>query len=65
MGSWPQTPMNVDETELLYAPIDGLFQDGGMELGRGGGEPTGIRLRKTHGGGDFDIHNGPRPGWEI
>ena len=28
----------------------------------GRGEPTGIRLRKTHAGGDFDNHNGPQGG---
>ena len=38
-----------------YAPINGLPQDGG-------GQPTGIRLRKAHMGGDFDIHNGPKGG---
>ena len=27
-----------------------------------GGQPTGIRLRKAHVGGDFDIHNGPQGG---
>ena len=37
-------------------PINGLPQDGG------GGQPTGIRLRKAHVGGDFDIHNGPQGG---
>ena len=26
------------------------------------GVPMGIRLRKTHGGGDFDIHDGPQGG---
>ena len=30
--------------------------------GGGGGQPTGIRLRKAHVGGDFDIHNGPQGG---
>ena len=30
--------------------------------GWGGGQPTGIRLRKAHVGGDFDIHNGPQGG---
>ena len=40
----------------LYAPINGLPQDGGA------GQPTGIRLRKAHVGGDFDIHNGPQGG---
>ena len=39
-----------------YAPINGLPQDGGA------GQPTGIRLRKVHLGGDFDSHNGPRVG---
>ena len=39
-----------------YAPINGLPQDGGA------GQPTGIRLRKAHVGGDFDIHNGPQGG---
>ena len=39
-----------------YAPITGLPQDGGA------GQPTGIRLRKAHVGGDFDIHNGPQGG---
>ena len=34
------------------APINGLPQDGRV------GEPRGIRLRKAHVGGDFDIHNG-------
>ena len=38
------------------APINGLPQDGGA------GQPTGIRLRKAHVGGDFDIHNGPQGG---
>ena len=49
-----------------YAPINGLPQDG-LEGGGGGlGEqPTGIRLREAHVGGDFDIHNDPRTGWEI
>ena len=28
----------------------------------GAGQPTGIRLRKAHVGGDFDIHNGPQGG---
>ena len=28
----------------------------------GAGQPTGIRLRKVHVGGDFDIHNGPQGG---
>ena len=32
------------------------------EEGRGGGQPPGIRLRKAHMGGDFDIHNGPQGG---
>ena len=41
---------------LHYAPISGLPQDGGA------GQPTGIRLRKVHVGGDFDIHNGPQGG---
>ena len=31
-------------------------QDGGA------GQPTRIRLRKAHVGGDFDIHNGPQGG---
>ena len=32
-------------------------------MGRGGGgQPTGIRLRKAHVGRDFDIHNGPQGG---
>ena len=39
-----------------YAPINGLPQDGGA------GQPTGIRLRKAHVGGDFDIHKGPQGG---
>ena len=30
--------------------------------GVGGGQPTGIRLRKAHVGGDFDIYNGPQGG---
>ena len=30
--------------------------------GWGAGQPTGIRLRKAHVGGDFDIHNGPQGG---
>ena len=30
--------------------------------GWGAGQPTGIRLRKVHVGGDFDIHNGPQGG---
>ena len=38
------------------APINGLPQDGGA------GQPTGIRLRKAHVGGDFDIHKGPQGG---
>ena len=38
------------------APINGLPQDGGA------GQPTGIRLRKAHVGGDFDIHIGPQGG---
>ena len=41
---------------IAYAPINGLPQDGGA------GQPTGIRLRKAHVGGDFDIHNGPQGG---
>ena len=48
--------------QSYYAPINGLPQDGGA------GQPTGIRLRKAHVGGDFDIHNGPQgksAGWEI
>ena len=43
-------------TSKLNAPINGLPQDGGA------GQPTGIRLRKAHVGGDFDIHNGPQGG---
>ena len=43
-------------TSQAYAPINGLPQDGGA------GQPTGIRLRKAHVGGDFDIHNGPQGG---
>ena len=43
----------------VYAPINGLPQDGGA------GQLTGIRLRKVHVGGDFDIHNGPQQGWKI
>ena len=34
-------------------------------IGGGGEQPTGIRPREAHVGGDFDIHNGPRPGWKI
>lgn len=34
------------------APIDGLPQDGGA------GQCTGIRHRKAHVGGDFDLHKG-------
>ena len=34
-------------------------QDGGA------GQPTGIRLRKVHVGGDFDIHNGPQQGGKF
>ena len=30
--------------------------------GAGGGQPTRIRLRKAHVGGNFDIHNGPQGG---
>ena len=30
--------------------------------GGGGGQPTEISLPETHGGGDFDIHNGPQGG---
>ena len=41
---------------LPYAPITGLPQDGGA------GQPTGIRLRKAHVGGDFNIHNGAQGG---
>ena len=40
-------------SQLSNAPINGLPQDGGA------GQPMGIRLRKAHVGGDFDIHNGP------
>ena len=40
----------------INAPINGLPQDGGA------GQPTGIRLRKAHVGGDFDIHKGPQGG---
>ena len=43
-------------TSQAYAPINGLPQDGGA------GQPTGIRLRKAHVGGDFDIDNGPQGG---
>ena len=46
----------IDNQAALYAPINGLPQDGGA------GQPTGIRLRKAHVGGDFDIHNGPQGG---
>ena len=28
----------------------------------GAGQTSGIRLRKAHVGGDFDIHNGPQDG---
>ena len=50
------------------APINGLPQDAGA------GQPTGIRLRKAHMGGDFDIHKStvPRvenltrpPSWKV
>ena len=47
------------QPRIFYAPINGLPQDGG---GEGGGQRTGIRLRKTHLGGDFDIHSGPQGG---
>ena len=35
-----------------------------LGFGGGGVQPTGIRLREAHVGGDFDIHNGPRSEWE-
>ena len=46
----------VTSSELHYAPINGLPQDGGA------GQPKGIRLRKAHVGGNFDIYNGPQGG---
>ena len=49
-----QTHVAREGCNVIYVPINGLPQDGGV----GGGQPTGIRLRKVHVGGDFDIHNG-------
>ena len=48
--------LGVKDILALYAPINGLPQDGGA------GQSTGIRLRKGHVGGDFDIQNGPQGG---
>ena len=48
--------LGVKDILALYAPINGLPQDGGA------GQSTGIRLRKRHVGGDFDIHNGLQDG---
>ena len=46
----------LKRTRKSYAPIIGLPQDGGV------GQPRGIRLRTTHVGWDFDIHNDPGVG---
>ena len=51
--------MRVRPQSVNYAPINGFPQDGGA------GQPTGIRLRKVHLGGDFDIHNGPQQGGKF
>ena len=49
-------PLPAVKDILAYASINGLPQDGGA------GQSTGIRLRKAHVGGDFDIHNRPQGG---
>ena len=36
------------------------WMGGGGGAGGGVGQPKGIRFRKAHVGGDFDIHNGPQ-----
>ena len=54
--SWPTVCDDKCAGLLTNAPINGLSQDGGA------GQATGIRLRKAHVGGDFDIHNGPQGG---
>ena len=52
-----ETPVERERRlPIQRAPINGLPQDGGA------GQPTGIRLRKAHVGGHFDIDNGPQGG---
>ena len=48
-------------THSIYAPINGLTQDGGG----GGGTTREFDFVKLYPGRDFDIHNGPLAGLKI